>query len=133
MTTPLEKLERRVAELERASEEIRDATRDAHEATKLLRHAEKDVRDLLRDEPLALVNAAIEEAVRKGLEQYAETMNEARDSAVARVTEEFTKLAAVYLGTEVRPGETFDELAARARRPRPLPPLKLTDEQEKTR
>ncbi len=95
--TALAKLEETIAKLERAAEDCRAVTREAHEATKELRRAEKAVRDLLGTEIRDLVDAAIAEQIRVGLEGYAGEIRKATDAAIDRVGRTFEELARIYL------------------------------------
>lgn len=104
MTAPLRNLEERIAKLEEAADGVREATREAHEATKLLRRAEKDVRDLLKTDVRELVDEAISDAVRIGLEGYSDTIRKAQDEAFDRVGAAFEELARIYLeGSDGKP------------------------------
>ena len=110
--TALRNLEERIEKLEQAAEEIREATREAHSTTKALRQAEKDVRDLLKRDVRAIVDEAIADAVRAGLEGYGDTIRKAQDEAFDRVGAAFEELARIYLEGDPKDGKaSIPELA----------------------
>jgi exonuclease VII small subunit len=113
LSSPLTNLEERIAKLEAAVEEVRAATREAHEATKALRQAGKEVRDLLAVEPTKAVAAVIEEAVKVGLDGFADSIGKARDDAIARTHRSFDELAGILLGYERRDEDSIIEAFAK--------------------
>jgi hypothetical protein len=113
LSSPLTNLEERIAKLEAAGEEVRAATREAHEATKALRQAGKEVRDLLAVEPTKAVADVIEEAVKVGLDGFADSIGKARDDAIARTHRSFDELAGILLGYERRDEDSIIEAFAK--------------------
>jgi len=92
MTSALARLEERIEALEAAAEAIKDETRAAHEATKALRAVQKDIEHLLTTEVRAIVDAAIAEQVRKGLEGYQATIKTQTEKATQAVFRRFEDL-----------------------------------------
>jgi hypothetical protein len=114
-STPLARLEERIAKLEAASTSIREATREAHEAIQTLRLLKRDIAGLLETDAPKLVETAIDEKVRTGLEEYRSTVNKAMRDSVAHVGRTFDELARLYVGDERNPDEYLPTLAERRR------------------
>jgi hypothetical protein len=91
---PLARLEERTQALRAAAEEVRQATRDAHAAAKDLRSLLREVRELLAEGADELVT----EEVGRQLDKLGPATRAAMDDAVARVSAEFDKLAAILMG-----------------------------------
>lgn len=115
MSTPLENLEAKIAQLEAAAAACIKATREAHAATKELRLAEKAVRDLLERDAPKMVSDAIDGAVEKGLAEYAVTLKAAMNKSSQKVMDEIHKLGdAVLTGNGTGPSLMDIALAEQA-------------------
>lgn len=80
------------------AEALRELLREAHGVLKDLRGATKDASALAPD----LVKGQLETAVADGLASYADTIRKAQDEAVAKVNDEFDKLADLLMGRDAK-------------------------------
>lgn len=90
-------LEEKVRELEEASENLRIEIRAAHEATQRLRELKKEIKSYLETEAIRIVDEAIAEAVKKGLDGYQDTIKKQTEIATNKVFERFDSLANTLL------------------------------------
>ena len=98
--------------------ELRQLITDAHAATKDLRSATAEYKKVLDTAAQSTVDERIDLAVSAGLAKYESTIKEAMNTAVAKVNDEFTKLANIYLtGSSTKTGpESLHDVAMKARR-----------------
>lgn len=116
--TPLAQLEERIEKLEAAAADIREATREAHSATKELRRARKEVEALLGADLRKVVDDAIGEQVKAGLEAYKQDIVAGRQQAVETIRREFDQLADAFIKGAGRSSEHLMLTAHRAREQR---------------
>lgn len=116
--TPLAQLEERIEKLEAAAADIREATREAHSATKELRRARKEVEQLLGADLRKVVDDAIGDQVKAGLEAYKQDIVAGREKAVDTIRREFDKLADAFLTGSGKPAAHLMLTAHRAREQR---------------
>lgn len=90
-------LEEKISELQKASEDLRIEIRQAHEATARLRELKKEIKVYLETEATRIVDAAIAEAVKKGLDGYQDTIKRQTEIATNKVFERFDALANTLL------------------------------------
>ncbi len=83
-------------DLGREAEALRALVQEAHGVLKDLRAAIKEGREVAP----AVVGQHLDDAVKAGLEDYADTIGKAMDAAVAHVNGEFDKLADLLLGRD---------------------------------
>lgn len=96
-------LEENIAKFEAAAERAELAAREANAATKALRQAEKDVRDLLdRDKLTAMVDKAMSDVMREGLDSLAAAFKKAQGRVNDRVLEQVDVILDLAIGKEGR-------------------------------
>lgn len=97
MSDRLRLLEDKIEELKQASADLQAEIREAHEATKRLRELKKETERYLETEARKIVDAAIADAVKSGLEGYQETIKKQTEIATNAVFRRFDDLANVML------------------------------------
>jgi hypothetical protein len=108
-------LEAVIERLEQATADARAATRETHEAIKAMREVRKEAQatlNELRAAAHAQVMDLIEDAVRKGLESYSETIRVQTKTAHDTVMRGFQKLinVCIYGNEQGRGVSLFDEM-----------------------
>jgi len=99
-TSLIDELSAQATEARTMLSEVRSELKEARRVIRELRHE--------RDEAIATdVRALIDAAVKAGLDDYADTLRSAMDSAVAHITSEFDKLFDAFMkggrkGTDLR-------------------------------
>lgn len=83
--------------MERAAEDLRTLLREGHELLRDLRATVKEARPLAERLVEDVMQERLAAEVQRGLDEYATTIRDAMDKAVAKVGAEFERLAAIYL------------------------------------
>lgn len=98
------------------AEELKELTRLANAATKDLRQAMKEAREVTGRLIEDAIRESIEVEVKKGLDEYQETVKTAMDQAVAKVDSELAGLANLFLyGNKQGRGESLADIVAQRR------------------
>jgi hypothetical protein len=107
--TGMRTLEENIQRLEDAIERAALASREANSATKAANKAQKALEATLRSVP-RLVDESIGEEIRKGLEDYQDSLKEHTTSSHDHIIQEFDKLKNIMLyGNERGKGENLVE------------------------
>jgi conjugal transfer/entry exclusion protein len=102
-------LEENIERLEAAIDRAQDAAREANSATKAANQAKKELFDTVKEFE-KMVDDAISERIRNGLEEYADTLSTQTRVAHQKVMDEFDKLANLMLyGNERGKGQSVVE------------------------
>lgn len=81
-------------------EDLKEVIREGRELLKDLKSGRKDAEETVRRLTDEAIEARIESEVRRGLEEYKDTIRKAMDDAVDKVGREFQKLEDIFLGKD---------------------------------